>query len=411
MKKNASDDEPISTIKRGTLTSKNTIAPNNATSTGKSTAPPPKRWCSASAIHSPIRPEWCGVAREIPVRTASPIAAIPTISRLSRVLAVALRRARAMESSVSSLCEDLILNAPTLVVLEGDQTGQELLLEALRVLDPSVIGLELAFERYDLSLENRRATSNQVVYDAADAMRRARLGLKAATITPEQKGDVGSPNRILRERVDGKVIVRTGRRLPRVRPVAGIHAPISIVRMAVGDAYGATEWRETKDGDEIACRTETISRSVCRHVSEFAFEHAKKVGGVVFGGPKYTVSPVYEGMLKEEMDAAHERHPNVPYDPQLIDATYALLLSSSGDRPLVIPSLNRDGDCLSDMVMQLFGSLAGAESILLGFDADFRPSVVMAEAPHGTAPRLFGRNVANPMAMILACAALLSYVD
>jgi isocitrate dehydrogenase (NAD+) len=131
-----------------------------------------------------------------------------------------------MEASVSSLCEDLILNAPTLVVLEGDQTGQELLLEALRVLDPSVIGLELAFERYDLSLENRRATSNQIVYDAADAMRRARLGLKAATITPEQKGDVGSPNRILRERVDGKVIVRTGRRLPRVRPVAGIHAPI-----------------------------------------------------------------------------------------------------------------------------------------------------------------------------------------
>src|SRR5580692_12211019 len=166
-----------------------------------------------------------------------------------------------MESTCSSSHREFIL--ATLVVLEGDQTGQELLLEALRVLDPSVIGLELAFERYDLSLENRRATSNQVVHDAAGAMRRAKLGLKAATITPEQKGDVGSPNRILREGVDGKVIVRTGRRLPRVRPVAGIHAPISIVRMAVGDAYGATEWRETKDGDEIACRTETISRSVC----------------------------------------------------------------------------------------------------------------------------------------------------
>jgi isocitrate dehydrogenase (NAD+) len=321
-----------------------------------------------------------------------------------------------MESSVSSLCEDLILNAPTLVVLEGDQTGQELLLEALRVLDPSVVGLELAFERYDLSLEKRRATNNQIVYDAAAAMRRTKLGLKAATITPEQKGDVGSPNRILREGVDGKVIVRTGRRLPRVRPVAGIHAPISIVRMAVGDAYGAKEWRETKDGDEIACRTETISRSVCRYVSEFAFEHAKKVGGVVFGGPKYTVSPVYEGMLKEEMDAAHERHPNVPYDPQLIDATYALLLSSSGDRPLVIPSLNRDGDCLSDMVMQLFGSLAGAESLLLAFEQSdssekAAPSVVMAEAPHGTAPRLQGKNVANPLAMILAGAAILSYID
>ncbi len=300
---------------------------------------------------------------------------------------------------------------PTIVVLEGDQTGQELLAESLRVLDKSVIDIDLAFEHYDLSLENRRATNNQVVHDAAAAMLVHKLGLKAATITPEIKGDVGSPNAILRKAIDGKVIVRTGRKLPRVRPVAGIHAPISVVRMAVGDAYGAKEWREGEGVDEVAYRTEVISRSVCRFVSEYAFEHAKKTGAKVFGGPKYTVSPVYEGMLKEEMDAAAARHPEVPYEPQLIDATYALLLSNAGDHPLVIPSLNRDGDCLSDLVMQLFGSIAGAESVLLSFDADLKPSVVMAEAPHGTAPRLFGKNVANPLAMILAAGALLSYVD
>jgi len=115
-------------------------------------------------------------------------------------------------------------------------------------------------------------------------------------------------------------------------------------------------------------------------------------------------------MLKEEMDAAAARHPDVIYDPQLIDATYALLISSPGDA-MVIPSLNRDGDCLSDLVMQLFGSIAGAESVLLGFDPQLKPTVVMSEAPHGTAPGLHGRNVANPMAMILATAALLSYID
>jgi len=114
-------------------------------------------------------------------------------------------------------------------------------------------------------------------------------------------------------------------------------------------------------------------------------------------------------MLKEEMDDAAARYPDVPYEPQLIDATYALLISGAGDA-LVIPALNRDGDCLSDLVMQLFGSIAGAESVLLSFDQSLKPSVVMAEAPHGTAPRLFGKNVANPMAMILAGAALLSYV-
>ncbi len=299
----------------------------------------------------------------------------------------------------------------TLVVLEGDQTGQELLLEALRVLDPSVIGIALALERYDLSLQNRRATANRVVYDAAEAMKRHHLGLKAATITPEEHGDVGSPNRILREAIGASVIVRTGRKIPRVRPVGGIHAPISVVRMAVGDAYGAKEWREGEGLDQIASRTETISRRVCRHVAEYAFVHAAKTGATVFGGPKYTVSPIYEGMLKEEMDAAARRHPGIPYDPQLIDATYALLLSTAGDTPLAIPSLNRDGDCLSDLVMQLFGSIAGAESIVLAFDDALRPATVMAEAPHGTAPRLRGKNVANPLAMILAAAAVLSYVD
>ena len=302
------------------------------------------------------------------------------------------------------------MTTPTIVVLEGDETGQELLVEALRVLDPETTRLPVELERYDLSLPSRRATDNAVVLEAAAAIKRTGLGLKAATITPETKDDVGSPNAILRREIDGKVIVRTGRRLPGVRPVAGIHAPISVVRMAVGDAYGAREWREGNGEAEVALRTERIERSVCRVVAEYAFFHARRMRAKVFGGPKYTVSPVYEGMLKEEMDAAAARYPDVEYEPHLIDATYALLISNPGDA-MVIPSLNRDGDCLSDLVMQLFGSIAGAESVLLGFDAGLRPSVVMAEAPHGTAPRLFGKNVANPMAMILAAAALLSYID
>ncbi len=297
-----------------------------------------------------------------------------------------------------------------IAVLEGDQTGQELLEEALRVLDAGVLGLELELRRFDLSLENRRATSNAVVLEAADAMVACGYGIKAATITPERSGDVGSPNAILRERVGGKVIVRTGRRIPGVAPLGGVSAPISVVRMAVDDAYGAREWREGSGDDEVAYRTEKVTRGTCRTVAEFAFQHAERARARVFGGPKYTVSPVYEGMLKEEMDAAAGRHPEVAYEPQLIDATYALLLAQDGDA-LVIPALNRDGDCLSDFVLQLFGSIAGAESILLGFKGDDpTPRVVMTEAPHGTAPSLQGRNVANPMAMILAAASLLSFV-
>jgi isocitrate dehydrogenase (NAD+) len=296
-----------------------------------------------------------------------------------------------------------------IIVLEGDETGQELLEQALRVLDPEVTKVDVALEHYDLSLENRRKTGNEVVSAAAAAIREARFGVKAATVTPEGADDVGSPNRLLREAIDGKVIIRTGRRIPGVTPVAGVHYPIAVVRMAVGDAYGAEQWRTEEDGDEIAYRTERISRSVCRAVAEYSFRTAERIHGRVYGGPKWTVSPVYEGMLKEEMDAASDRHPEVPYNPVLIDATYAGLISGAADAPLVIPALNRDGDCLSDLVMPMFGSIAGAESVLLAFDGDYEPSAVMAEAPHGTAPALQGKDIANPMAMILAMAAVLHY--
>ncbi len=305
----------------------------------------------------------------------------------------------------------MAIGATPIVVCEGDQTGQELLEEALRALDPAVIGVSLELRRYDLSLAHRRATDNGVVRDAAAAMVTTGLGLKAATITPPEIGGVGSPNRILREGVNGKVIVRTGRRIPGVSPIVPVVHPIVVVRMAVGDAYGAAEGR---DGDanspsEVAWRTERIDRGTCRAVAEFSFVTARHVGGCVFGGPKWTVSHHYEGMLKEEMDAASGRHPDVSYRPILIDAMYAGLMTETADRTLVIPALNRDGDCLSDLVLAMFGSIAGAESVLLALDDQLRPTVAMAEAPHGTAPSLEGKNVANPMAMLLAGAALLDH--
>ncbi len=297
----------------------------------------------------------------------------------------------------------------TIAVLHGDQTGEELLKEALRIFDPGVIGFKIETRDFDLSLEERRRTRNQVVTDAAEALRELGFGLKAATITPEGAHDVGSPNAILRKQIDGRVIVRTGRRIPGVRPLAGVHAPISVIRMAVDDAYGAREWREGHGLDEWAYRTEKISRRTCRIVAEYAFTHAKRIEAKVFGGPKFTVSPVYEGMFKEELDAAAKRHPGVRYEPQLIDATYALLLATTGEA-LVIPALNRDGDTLSDLVMQMFGTIAGAESVLLAFDETGAVKVAMTEAPHGTAPALQGKNVANPMAMIMAVASLLGYM-
>src|SRR5204863_6129356 len=157
----------------------------------------------------------------------------------------------------------------TIAVLHGDQTGEELLKEALRILEPGVLSVQVEARDYDLSLEERRKTRNQCVMDAAEALRELGFGIKAATITPEGSGDVGSPNAILRKQIDGRVIVRTGRRIPGVRPLAGVHAPISVIRMAVDDAYGASEWREGDHHDDWAFRTEQIGRRTYRIVADY----------------------------------------------------------------------------------------------------------------------------------------------
>ena len=123
-----------------------------------------------------------------------------------------------------------------------------------------------------------------------------------------------------------------------IGPVSGVHHPISVVRMAVEDAYGAKQWREEEGGDEIAFRTERISRKTCSMTAEYAFRTAAAMGAKVYGGPKWTVSPVYEGMLKEELDAAAERHAEVDYQPVLIDATYAGLISGAASVNSVVPA-------------------------------------------------------------------------
>src|SRR3712207_7174637 len=94
-------------------------------------------------------------------------------------------------------------------------------------------------------------------------MKESGFGIKAATITPEGPEDVGSPNALLRKGIDGTVIVRTGRRIPGVNPLPGIHAPISVVRMAVDDAYGAEEWREGRS-EEHTSELQSRQYLVCR---------------------------------------------------------------------------------------------------------------------------------------------------
>ena len=172
--------------------------------------------------------------------------------------------------------------------------------------------------------------------------------------------------------------------------------------MAVGDAYGAKEWREGQGEDEVVLATMRIERRVCRAVAEFSFRHAERTRAKVSAARSTWVSPLYEGMLKEEMDAAAGRHPDVPYEPQLIDATFALLTASCWRRARHPRHSTATGTSCPTWSCPCSGRSPGRNRCSSRSTTTTRRGSIMAEAAHGTAPTLLGKNVANPLAMILA---------
>ena len=223
-----------------------------------------------------------------------------------------------------------------LVVCDGDETGQELLVEALRVLAPDVIGFDLEQVHFDLSLQNRRATANGVVRDAAAAMRQTGFGLKAATITPEVTGDVGRPRISARASAVRSSSAR-GAGSPASRPPGWVALSVVVVRMAVGDAYGAEEGR---GASRVSGRSTRGGPSGSPRRLPLGVRVRVPMAGAVpasTGAPNGPSRPIYEGMLKEELDAAAARHPGVDYRPMLIDATYAGLVSGVQRHPVGHP--------------------------------------------------------------------------
>ena len=237
------------------------------------------------------------------------------------------------------------------------------------------------------------------------------LGLKAATITPEAGGDVGSPNRILREEIGGTRDRAHRPADPRrdARSAASTHRSPSSAWPWATPTAPANGARVTGD-DEVAFRTERIERRVCRAVAEFCLPARGANAREGLRRAEVHGQPDLRGHAQGGDGCGRARHSEVRYEPQLIDATFALLLPQRGD-PLVIPTLNRDGDILSDFVLA-----AVRLDRRLGIARDrlrrrLRAAGDHGRGAHGTAPALFGKNVANPLAMILAGASLLTHME
>ena len=299
--------------------------------------------------------------------------------------------------------------------------------------------VELNTEYYDLSLPNREKTRDAVTVEAADAIKRLKIGVKCATITPnlQRKEEYGlselwrSPNATIRAALDGTVF-RAPILISKVKPVVSCwKRPITIARHAYGDLYRAVEYRVQQPGKAELVFTDEDGRELSRQtvyhfrgsgvvqamhnrddsILSFArccFAYALDVNQDVWFSAKDTISKDYDQTFKllfqkvfdEEYRSAFEQA-GLHYRYALIDDVAAKVIRSSGG--IIWACKNYDGDVMSDLVAAAAGSLPMMTSVLVSPDGCFE-----YEAAHGTVTDHFyryrrGEKVStNPLATIAA---------
>lgn len=278
--------------------------------------------------------------------------------------------------------------------------------------------LDLPIEYYDLSVENRDATEDKVTVDAANAIKKHGVGIKCATITPDEarveefglKKMWRSPNGTIRN-ILGGVIFREPiicRNVPRLVP--GWTQPIIVGRHAFGDQYRATDFRFPgkgtltikfagedgtiiehevfqAPGSGVAMAMYNLDESI-REFAQASLNYALNRGVPCYLSTKNTILKAYDGRFKDIFQEVYEAEfkerfeaAKIWYEHRLIDDMVASALKWSGG--YVWACKNYDGDVQSDTVAQGFGSLGLMTSVLMTPDG----KIVEAEAAHGTVTR------------------------
>ena len=324
----------------------------------------------------------------------------------------------------------------TIVEMDGDEMTR-ILWKMIKdeLLSPFV---ELNTEYYDLGLPKRDETNDQITIDAANAIKKHRVGVKCATITPNAqrveeyklKEMWKSPNGTIRAILDGTVF-RAPIITESIKPyVKGWKKPITIARHAYGDVYKATEYRVPSKGKAELLFTgengETFRKTIydfeCAGVLQgqynkdssiesFAhacFEYALDTKQDLWFATKDTISKQYDQTFKLIFADIFEREykerfekAGIEYFYTLIDDAVARVIRSEGG--FIWACKNYDGDVMSDMVSTAFGSLAMMTSVLISPDGNYE-----FEAAHGTITRHYYKYLkgeqtsSNPIATIFA---------
>lgn len=329
--------------------------------------------------------------------------------------------------------------AGAIVELDGDEMTRIIWSQIKDQLIFPYLDVDLRY--YDLSIQNRDATGDQVTVDAANAIKEHGVGVKCATITPDEarveefglKKMWKSPNGTIRN-ILGGVIFREPiliRNIPRLVP--GWTQPIVVGRHAFGDQYKATDFKvpgagtvtitytpddgsapiehevvRIPEGGGVALGMYNFADSIC-DFARASFAYGLQRGYPVYLSTKNTILKAYDGMFKDIFQEVYDTEyktefeaAGLHYEHRLIDDMVAASLKWSGG--YVWACKNYDGDVQSDIVAQGFGSLGLMTSVLMTPDG----RTVEAEAAHGTVTRHYRQHQAgketstNPIASIYA---------
>ena len=299
--------------------------------------------------------------------------------------------------------------------------------------------LEIDLKYFDLSVKKRDETNDQITIDAANAIKKFSIGVKCATITPDDgrmseynlKKMWRSPNGTIRNILDGTVFRQPiiCKNIPRI--VRSWDNPIVVGRHAFGDQYKATEMVIDKpgklfmkyinnDGETLEQEVFEFSKSgvamsmynVDESIKGFAracFNYGLKLNWPVYLSTKDTILKKYDGRFKEIFHEIYEsefkdkfQEKNIVYEHRLIDDMVASAMKWNGK--FVWACKNYDGDVQSDSVAQGFGSLGMMSSVLMTPDG----KTIESEAAHGTVTRHYRQHQkgestsTNPIASIFA---------
>jgi 3-isopropylmalate dehydrogenase len=299
-----------------------------------------------------------------------------------------------------------------LLVLEGDGIGPEITAATLDVLRAAAdrFALRVTFEHAAIGWAAHRAhgtTFPDAVYEKARSADGVVLGPVSHNDYPPRAEGGLNPSGELRRRLDLYANIRPARSRPGFPPRCGVPVDLVVVRENTEGFYadrsmhvGPGEFMPTPD---LALAMRKITRAGSTRIAEAAFKLARQRRRKVTCVHKANVLRVSDGLYLECTRAVAARYPDVVYEEQLIDAMAALLVRDAS-RFDVIVTTNMYGDIVSDEASEIAGSLGLAASLNAG------AAHGVAQAQHGSAPDIAGKNVANPSSLIGSAAMLLAWL-